>query len=1045
MSFRFSSAFLLLIAVSSYSQDSSSLTGSLIDSGGTVVAAAKLTLTESARKTPHSAVSNDTGLFSFTSLPPGEYELVIVKEGFKEYRVNLVRIGGRDHRSLRLQMTAAAAGNTSGTVLAAADGISTEVSIGSSMNESIAKELPINGRTVQSIGYLAPGVASGASPDGVNSSNGINPSANYYTVDGVAANTASGSSGPASGGGPFGPLGVENGGSGSRVGRTGTGQSNLIAMDAMEELRVQISPILPEYGRTPGTQVSITSRSGSNAVHGSAFGYFRNDSMNANDWFANRASLARGAMHQHNFGASLGGSLVKNRTFFFVSYEQNNISTPQTTFSAVPNRLIRATATAALRPFLNAFPLPIGPAIDAVASEFSSVYSAPAKLKFGSARFDQKIKSSMNVFLRYAISPSNLEARGSLYSTANTLTRTDFRNETLTGGWFWQRNSNVTNDLRINYTRGKHETSARMDNLGGAATLDPSLIFPSGVSTGNGSFNLQINGLGGYALGQVSAGRQEQINLVDGYSKTMGSHQIKLGFDYRRLTPTLNQRPYSSSYTFNGLGSNALGSGSSGNFLSGLASHAIVSSNTTSTYPLYQNFSTYLQDIWKFTDRTTFSYGVRWDVNPAPTVRSGAKPYAVRDDSSLVESQPSYATVWYNFSPRFGLAYQLNDDPNKEMILRAGVALIYDMSYNNTFGIFNGAPYSSVHVMTLPTFPLSSVNLAAPVLPAVAPFGQITVTDNQLLPGKSLQWHGTVERYFGRNQSLELGYVGSQGRRLPVLQTNTIFGSPITTYNDATLLRVVTTGAISSYHGLNTQFRRRFTGNMVAQVNYTWSHSIDTVARNLNPAYQLLVGGSKGNSDFDVRHNINASGSYRIPGTNNAFVKSVNNNWWLDFTATYNSGLPLDILTQSRSASTASATSTRIGFFGEGRSNYLGLPAFASDNSYPGGKRLNRAAFAIPASFSQGNLGRNALKGFDLTQLNLALRRDFAVREHLRIQLRFEAYNILNHPSFANPEARGNANYASSNFGLATQMAGGSNPYASGGPRTMQAVIRFDF
>ncbi len=1040
MSFRFSFAFLLLIAVSSFSQDSSSLTGSIIDSSGTVVAAARLTLTDPSRKTLHTTVSNDTGLFSFVSLPPGEYELVIAKEGFKEFRVNLVRIGGRDHRSLRLQLTPSVAGNTTGMVLEAADGISTDVSIGSSMNVLIAKELPINGRTVLSIGYLAPGVSGGASPDGINSSIGVHPSANYYTVDGVAANTASGSSGPATGGGPFGPLGGGGGGSGSRVGRLGTGQSDLITMEAMEELRVQISPVLPEYGRTPGTQVSVTSRSGSNALHGSAFGYFRNDKLNANDWFANRASLARGGMHQHNFGASLGGSLVKNRTFFFLSYEQNNISTPQTTFSAVPNRLIRTTAIAALRPFLNAFPLPTGQAIDATTSEFSAVYSTPAKMKFGSARIDQKIKSSMNVFLRYAISPSNMEARGSLYSTANTLTRTDFRNETLTGGWFWQRNPNVTNDLRINYTRGKQESSASMDNLGGAVPFDPSLIFPIGVSTGNGSFNLQINGLGGYALGQISAGRQEQINLVDGYSKTMGAHQLKLGFDYRRLTPTLNQRPYSSAYTFNGLTNS-----NSGNFLGGSASNAIVSSNTTSTYPLYQNFSTYLQDVWKFTDRTTFSFGVRWDVNPAPTVRKGDKPYALLDDSSLSQAQPLYPTVWYNFSPRFGLAYQLNNDPNKETILRTGGSLVYDTSYGNTVDVFNGAPYSSVHVMTLPAFPLSSVNLAAPVLPAVPPFGQITVTDNALLPGRSLQWHGSVERYFGRNQSLEVGYVGSRGRRLPFLQTNTVFGSPITTYNDATLLRVATDGATSSYHGLNTQFRRRFTGNVVAQVNYTWSHSIDNVGRNLNPAYQLLVGGSKGNSDFDVRHNINASGSYRIPGTNNAFVKSINNNWWLDFTATYNSGLPLDVLTQSRVPSTATATSARIGFFGEGRANYLGLPAFSSDASYPGGKRLNKAAFAIPASFSQGNLGRNALKGFDLTQLNLALRRDIAVREHLRIQLRFEAYNLLNHPSFANPNARGSANFASSGFGLVNQMAGASGPYSSGGPRTMQAVIRFDF
>jgi hypothetical protein len=1032
----------LSIALLASAQDSSSLSGSIIDPSAAVVPGAKLTLFEPIRKITREVTTNEAGLYTFDALTAGDYTLTISREGFKTQRINLIRLTARDTRTLRIELEVSAASNTSVTVTAQLEGLSTDVSSGISMNHAFAKDLPVNGRDVQALVRLAPGIVSGASPDGGINTNGLRSNTNYYTVDGVSANTGTG--GGITAPGPFGSVASLSGGSGSSTGTSATGQSNLITMDAMQEIRVQTSAFAPEFGRSPGAQVSIISRGGGNNFHGSLFGYFRNQRFNANNWFANRAGLDRAKMRQTNPGGVFGGRLIPNRTFFFLSYEQNSLASPQTTFASVPSRAARQSAPANLRIYLNAFPVANGDLLDNGAAQFTAAYSNPSQMRSASARLDHTINSTMSTFLRFSTTPSSNQARGGIFSTANTLSSNDSNNQTLTGSWLWMRSESSTNDLRINYTRGNYESSSVMDNFGGATPLDPARIFPTGINTSSGTFNLQINGLGGYAIGQGTVNQQRQINIVDAYSRTSGTHQYKMGLDYRLLTPTYTQRPYSSNFTFNGLGS-----GESGSFLSGFASNAIISSNTLNTEPLYQNFSAYWQDTWKLTDRTTFTYGARWDVNPAPTSRTSLKPLALSDDDTLTQDKPLYNTRYFNIAPRFGVAYMLDNTPNKEMMFRGGVGIFYDIGYGSSNAAFTGAPYSNIRLLTRPSFPLSSANLAAPGLPAKEPYGQVNGADSGLLAPRITQWQMTVERYFGRAQSLELGYVGTAGRRMATQETRTVFSETATTFNDATLLRLTTNGATSDYHGLNAQYRRRFSNNLQTQINYTWSHAIDSSSNDFGGGFQLFATNNRGSSNFDIRHNFNASGSYRLPGTSNAWFKPLTNYWWADFVVTSRSGLPFDIQSQSAAPSTAAGSSSRIGFFGQGRPNYNGQPIYLSDPNAPGGRRLNSDAFSVPGTFEQGNLGRNVIRGFGLTQVDFTLRRDIAVRDGLRFQLRLEGYNILNHANFANPNPLEGANLASSNFGVINRMAnsgmGGAGIYTSGGPRTMQAALRLEF
>jgi hypothetical protein len=1026
-------------------QDSSSLSGSIIDPSGAAVPGAKLTLFDSGKRVTRYALTNDAGLYSFDALVAGDYTLLVAKEGFRDQRVELIRLTARDTRNLRLQLEVVAASGTSITVTEQLEGVSTDISTGSAMGQKYVKDLPVNGRDVNSLVRLAPGVVSGVGPDGGINANGLRSNTNYYTVDGVSANTGIG--GGAALPGPLGSMGAAMGSSGSMVGATSTGQSNLISMDAMQEIRVQTSAFAPEYGRSPGAQVSILSRGGGNNFHGSLFGYFRNQRFNANDWFANRAGLGRAAMRQGQSGGVLGGRLIPNKTYFFASFERNSLAAPQTVFASVPSTASRQSAPANLRQYLNAFPVANGALLDDGAAQFSATYSNPSEMWSGSLRLDHVIRANMTAFARYSRTPSSSLTRGNGFSTANTLTEGESVNETLTGSWVWARSAESTNDLRVNYTRGSSDSVSRMDNFGRATPLDATRIFPAGVTAETGSYNLTIQGLGGYQIGRGTLNRQQQINIVDAYSRTSGTHQYKMGIDYRRLSPTYVNRPYSAAIQFNGLGNGAAGS-----FLSGRASNSIVTSNTPEVYPLFQNLSAYWQDSWKATDRTTVTYGVRWDVNPAPTTRSGDQPFAVSGDNTLVQDKPMYGTRWFNFAPRVGVAYQMDNTPDKEMMFRGGLGVFYDVGNGSAATTFTGAPFANVKIRTQAAFPLTASDLAAPGLPAREPYGQVSGADNGLLAPRIWQWQMNIERYFGRAQSLEVAYSGTKGQRMATVTTTPIFSSTAASFNDATLLRLTTNGATSDYHGLNVQYRRRFSSNLQMQTNYTWSHAIDDASNDVGAGFQLLAGSQRGSSNFDVRHNFNMSGAYKLPGVKNVFLKSLTNTWWLDFIVTARSGLPFDIQSQSTTASSGTgsgSTATRVGFFGQGRPEYNGLPVYVTDANAPGGRRLNKDAFSAPTGFAQGDLGRNAIRGFGQRQVDFTLRREVAVREGWRLQLRLEAYNVLNQANFANPNPLEGANLASPNFGVVTRMGnagfGSANVYGNGGPRSMQAAIRLEF
>jgi hypothetical protein len=344
------------------------------------------------------------------------------------------------------------------------------------VNRQFVASLPLNGRTFQNLIALAPGVvltvASG-SEQGQFSVNGQRANANYFTVDGVSAN-----------------VGVPTGGlagqqmSGSLPALTaGGGTNNLVSIDALQEFAISTSSSSAISGRMPGGQISIVSRSGSNDWHGGLFDYFRNDVLDANDWFANQQNLRKAPMRQNDFGGVLGGPIRKNKTFLFLSYEGLQLRLPQTRVTFVPSLEERQTAAAPLKPLLDAFPLPTGPDLGYGEAQFSTTYSDPYSLNAVSGRVDENIGDRWRLFARYNYSPSQNVTR-----QMSALNRSFSSTQTLTLGATWTATSHVTNDLRANWSRVAGGGDTSLDLFGGAVPPALNSLLPSFANLSNSLF-----------------------------------------------------------------------------------------------------------------------------------------------------------------------------------------------------------------------------------------------------------------------------------------------------------------------------------------------------------------------------------------------------------------------------------------------------------------------------------------------------------------------------------------------------------------------------
>jgi len=1060
----------------SYAQSASAtLSGRVSDEAGAVIPSVNITVFNLSTALQRHAATDDRGSYVIPLLPPGRYNLTAQRSGFTPVEIRNVVLDTGDQLALRIKLKVGEIG-ASVTIIEDPSSVQQSAANGTVIDRHFVENLPLNGRSFQSLFELTPGIVltrATFNEQGQFSVNGQRANANYFMVDGVSANVGV-SAGAAPGQSAAGSLPAL-----TSLGST----SNLVSIDALEEFRILTSNYAPEFGRTPGAQISIISRSGGNDLHGSVFDYFRNDALDASDWFANSKGLRRPAIRQNDFGGVAGGPLIKNHTFYFFSYEGLRLRQPQIATTEVPSLASRANAPSGTKPFLLAFPIPNGPETHDGLAEFSASYSDPSSMNAASLRIDQVVRSKMVLFSRYNRATSATLQRGStivpgfssqpvvnpsLAQSLNNLSRAELDTETATLGATISFSPRAVNDLRFNWSRVKGATSFSLDDFGGASPLSPSLLFPAAFA--DGGFQLTLRGGTNTSLvvGRNADNLQRQINLVDNFSIGRGAHQFKFGADYRKLFPVYNSLNYNQSIIYAGV-SNSLdvsngGAPPPGTALSGLAESVQVFAGGGPRFPVFTNFSAYGQDTARITTRLTVTYGLRWELNPAPTESHGNEALTVQHLDSLdsISLAPRgtqlYATTYNNFAPRGGFAYQLSKDPARQLMVRAGLGIFYDLGNGQAAqGFGNVFPFVAAKRFDRVAYPLTPDQNIAPPLTLTPPYGTIIGFDPKLKLPRVIQWNIGLEKSLGSNQVLSVTYVAAAGRQLlredVLLNPNPNF----------TIIRLTSNAAESSYRAMQIQYARRLSHGLQAVANYTWSSAIDNASSDSLARLRITEGGTvgvgggvpnvflpslgRGPSDFDVRHSLSAAASYNLPAPRgNSLLDEVLRDWSADAVFRARTATPVNVVVRSEVVGQDLVLELQ-------RPDLVpGVPLYLSDPTVAGGRRINRAAFVVPAQVRQGTLGYNALRGFGLSQLDLALRRQFDWGEHIKLQLRAEAFNIFNHPNFGNPNNILTGNF----FGQSTQMLGrslgtggingGLSPiYQIGGARSIQISLKLMF
>jgi hypothetical protein len=444
------------------------------------------------------------------------------------------------------------------------------------------------------------------------------------------------------------------------------------------------------------------------------------------------------------------------------------------------------------------------------------------------------------------------------------------------------------------------------------------------------------------------------------------------------------------------------------------------------------------------------TYGSRWEFNPPPSEATGNNPVPLTGLQSAATlalappGTPLYKTTYNNFAPRVGLAYQLSKATGRETMLRGGFGVFYDLGTAPAATAFSvGFPYFRVRTVQNVIYPLADASPPAPFSnPPVGNVGNVLGGfDPELKQPRTYQWNLSLEQSLGAHQTMTASYVAAAGRNLIrgdfLLNPNPNFSQ----------VRINRNSGISDYHGLQLQFQRRLTQGLQALASYTWSHSLDNVSSDASPEapeFNINVRNERGPSEFDIRHSASAAITYDLPAPGKEkFVNRLIRNFSLDGIFTTRTATPVNVVTGTNI----------IGGNLMSRPDLLTtVPLYLEDPLAPGGRRINRAAFTIPVG-RQGNLGRNALRGFPLWQVDMALRRQFNLLEGVNLQFRAEVFNLFNHPNFGDPVGQLN-NVAQ--FGVATRMlgrslgsggsAGGFNPlYQVGGPRSIQLALKLAF
>lgn len=978
----------LLCCVSARAQGiNAAISGVIKDPQDAVLPGATITIKNLDTGLVKQSSSDPGGYYRAIGLIPGHYEIRVAHQGFETHIRTGITLTVAQEAAMNFSLTLA---SLEEEVVISRDLAVVETAnstISSLVDERSIRDLPLNGRDMAQLFLLQPGVVnSRSSAQTANTGRGTRfsvagarPTQNLFTIDGTIINDA-----------------LNN--------TPGSAQGLLIGIETVKEFRILISTYSAEYSRATGGVFVAVTKSGTNELHGSIFEFFRNDALDARNFF----DREKPDFQRNQFGFTLGGPILKDRTFYFGSYEALREHKGITRIAVVPDDNARMGRLPGLpqtqvdprsQSIINLFPRANGKNFGDGTAEFVGLTKRVSKDDFFVIRLDHTFSNAHSMFARYLYDDSKQVLPRNFPEFFNLAVN---RKQVVTLGERWDVSRNIVNEVRFGFNRSTP-----------SEILPP---VPSGslsLIAGRGLGEIAVSGLSEIGTDRTNPKTyiQNDFQFTDDLFIIKGRNGFKMGLSFQRFqVNSSSESRVRGQLRFRSLAD-----------LLGFKIRDLQGASPESDFGrgIRQSlFGFYFHDDSKFTKQLTVNFGLRYDLVTAPKEVNG-KLSNLRNllDSQVTLGDPYFKPSRNNFAPRVGFAYDVLGDG--KTAVRGGFGLFYEQPLYNVFlnTIFRSLPFENRGA--LPGSQVSSL----PVDPsAFRGVGKETrFFQFQLRPTYMMHYNLNIQRDLFAQTVLTVAYLGSRGvnlfgqgdlnlaipQRLPDGRDFFPEGSQLRNPN-FNPIRGSFQGFNSHYNAMNVGFVRRSNTALQLQASYTFGKSIDDRSGGLgrqeytngqfltfDPYNRRL---DRGRSDFDVRHTFVANGTYELPvgKGSTGWVGHIISGWQVNAIVTLSSGLPINPFIDGdpdRDGSEENAARPNL--------------AFGTNLTPPGGRTadlwFNPAAFVQPDIGFRGTAGRNIVTGPDYKSVDLSIVKNFHLTEKSTLQVRAEVFNLLNRANFDLP------------------------------------------
>lgn len=947
--------------------DRAAVTGTITDPTQAAIPNAHVTIVYPDTGLTRVTTTSSSGVFRLSELPIGDCYVEVGAAGFQKLKTTTFALHIAETRELNLTLALASAKVTVEVTGVGENLQQSNATVGDVLVPSQLNSLPVNGRDWKSLMALVPGAANG----GMFFSSGGDDM--NYRVDGVDA-------------------------SGIRDQNMKVYSRLTMSQDAVDEFRVSSALFSADTGGTPGGQLEAVTKSGSNAFHGSAFEYLRNDVFDARSPF-DPPTIPPFRLNQ--FGATLGGPVFKNKTFFFLSYEGYRQGLGESLVGDVPTPALRDEVLATspvLAPFIDAYPLPNDGLLSSDIGQWAGQGWDTENADVGTVRLDQKFSSKLSSFFRFTRTYDR-------FNTPEPLGEPNPELQAPTSGV-----------LEVQYILSPRS----IDEFHFGVNYVPWNSLNPGTLTST----LSVPGLTAPTPYEDQVWNATSEDLVDSYTTVRGNHTLKAGVEVRRVLVDLFATPtYSIAYaSIPAFVANQL------NTASGSDGKPARTQEKTEAFG-------YIQDDWKINRNLTANLGLRYDFfNEFREAHGRSIGFSLQFCGGYCQpGRPFGDPATKNIAPRVSLAWS-PEHLHDKTVIRVGAGIYYGdgQEGDQQSPVTNeGWSYSLSSAIT--------PDLAYPIVvdPNNLPYGAPTDYDTHRSSEDFQEWTAQLEQLLPWGLTAQAGYVGIQAFHLSSKSYENMIDPSTGQRPLPQFGQIGTVGSweTSSYHGLLLSLDRSLQSGLFLKLNYTLSHAINddsqggggpTTPQNVN-----CILCERASSAVDQRHSLYGSFIYALP-----FASSRRwGGWSVSGVNSFYTGWPVNVTITRKAAAVPDGNTTNQ------RPDYVAGTSLRPASGRSIDDWINLAAFTTPANGTFGDAGRNIARGPGLFQIDGALQKNTNINERLAVIFRADVFNVFNHPNYGSP----NANVSSpATFGRITSLEN-TTPIGTGGPRSVQLSLRLKF